>query len=245
MSLQKLLELNDKKKEKEQKKVEKEEPVVKKTFEQRIQENLPEIRNMIAFYREYPDLFIDFLKGDDETFNLYFYQRVFLRACARHRFVYATFPRGFSKSFLSIMVLMIRCTLFPGSQLFITTGGKEQAASITMEKVELLCRLLPRLRDEIRFERGGGTKAAKDVAVYKWKNGSMLGNLAAKESSRGQRRHGGLIEEVILVDPKMLNEVVLPTTNVDRVLPDGSKDPKEVVNKSQIYIRNSFSKNRL
>ena len=60
--------------------------------------------------------------------------------------------------------------------------------------------------------------------------------MAASQRSRGQRRTGGLIEECILVDGDILNEVIIPTTNVDRRLADGSTDPKETVNKSQIYI---------
>jgi len=54
----------------------------------------------------------------------------------RHKFVYATFPRAFSKSFLSMMVLMLRCILYPNSHAAVTTGGKEQAASITIAKIE-------------------------------------------------------------------------------------------------------------
>ena len=67
----------------------------------------------------------------------------------RHRYAYATFPRGYSKSFLSVLALMIRCVLYPGSHFFVTTGGKEQAASITREKVEELCNLIPGLKNEI------------------------------------------------------------------------------------------------
>ena len=67
--------------------------------EERIQAIVPIARNYIAFWREYPDLFVDFLqtggKEDVETtFKFYFYQRVFLRAAMRHRKVFACFPRG-------------------------------------------------------------------------------------------------------------------------------------------------------
>jgi len=48
----------------------------------------------------------------------------------------------------------------------------------------------------------------------------------------------------------VLNEVIIPTTNVDRILPDGSRSKEEVVNKSQIYIttagwKNSFAYDKL
>ena len=91
---------------------------------ERLDAQLDNIRYLISFYRQYPDLLIDFMKGPDSTFNFYFYQRIFLRVVMRHRYVYATFPRAYSKSFLSMMVLMLRCILYPGSQLFVTTGGR-------------------------------------------------------------------------------------------------------------------------
>lgn len=198
---------------------------------------LPQLRKQISFFRAYPDLFVDYIKGPDCTFKFYFYQRIFIRIVMRHRYVYATFPRAFSKSFLSMMVLMLRCILYPGSHLFVTTGGKEQAASITVAKVEEICKLIPAIHRELNWSRGkDGTKISKDNVDIRFKNGSVIDVLAASQRSRGQRRTGGLIEECILVDGDILNEVIIPTTNVDRRLADGSTDPKETVNKSQIYI---------
>ena len=217
--------------------------------EERIKENLDAIRLLIAFFREYPDIFVDIIKGPDCTFKFRFTQRIFLRSIMRHRYVYCVFTRGFSKSFLAIMALMLRAILFPGSKVFVTTGGKEQAALITISKVEEICKLIPALSNEINWERGASTKS-KDNVKYKFKNGSELDILAARESTRGQRRNGGVIEEVILVDETALNEIIIPTTNVDRNLPDGSTDPDEVVNQSQIYItsagwKNSYAYDRL
>ena len=119
--------------------------------EERIRAQLPIIRQYIAFWREYPDIFVEFLCGEanPENFSLFFYQRVFLRAVMRHRYAYATFPRAYSKSFLSVLILMLRCVLYPGAHLFVTTGGKEQAAGIAREKAEELCKLIPGLKNEI------------------------------------------------------------------------------------------------
>lgn len=69
-----------------------------------------------------------------------------------------------------------------------------------------------------------------------FKNGSTIDILAARQSSRGQRRTGGAMEECILIDGDVLNEVIIPTTNVDRRLSDGSRHKEETVNKSQVYI---------
>lgn len=64
--------------------------------EERVRAAIPVARQYIAYWREYPDMFVDFLCGDNpENFHLFFYQRIFLRAAMRHRYAYATFPRAF------------------------------------------------------------------------------------------------------------------------------------------------------
>lgn len=68
--------------------------------EERVEAILPIVRQYIAFWREYPDLFVDFLvRGNttevkDGEFKFYFYQRVFLRIVMRYQYVYAVFPRA-------------------------------------------------------------------------------------------------------------------------------------------------------
>ena len=211
--------------------------------EERIRAQLPVIRQYVAFWREYPDMFVEFLCGSNpENFNLFFYQRLFLRAVIRHRYAYATFPRAYSKSFLSVLILMLRCVLYPGAHLFVTTGGKEQAAGIAREKAEELCKLIPGLKNEIDWSRGA-SKASKNMVEYIFKNGSKLDIMAVQQSSRGKRATGGLMEECILIDQTLLNEVIIPTMNVDRRLADGSRHEDEVINKSQIYVTTAGWKN--
>lgn len=217
--------------------------------EERVRAIIPVARQYIAFWREYPDLLVDFLKGPNSTFNFYFYQRVFLRAAARHQYMYAVYPRAYSKSFLSMMLLMIRCILYPGCKLFVTSGGKEQASGIMHEKVQEICTLIPGFKNEIDWTRGK-TLEGKDYCRYVFKNGSYFDNVAARESSRGKRRHGGLVEESATVDGKILSEVILPMMNVSRLCADGSTQPDETLNKSQVYIttagfKNSFAYDKL
>ena len=194
--------------------------------EERVRAIIPVARKYIAFWREYPDIFVDFMAGPNSTFKLYFYQRIFLRAAMRHRYMYATFPRAYSKSFLAIMILMIKCILYPRAHLFVTSGGKEQAAGIIKEKVQEICTLIPAFKNEINWDRGV-TLEGKDYCKYVFKNGSFFDNIAARESSRGKRRHGGLIEECVGVDGKILSEVIIPTMNVSRMCMDGSTHPEE------------------
>ena len=210
--------------------------------EERVRAILPQMTQYVSFWREYPDMFIEFLAGPNSKFKLFFYQRVFLRAVMRHKYAYATFPRAYSKSFLSIMVLMIRCVLYPGAKLFVCSGGKEQAASIAKEKIEEICELIPAFKREINW-KPGKTIFSKDYVKVEFKNGSRLDVVAARNSARGGRRHGGLMEEVILIDGTALNEVILPLMNVSRRTANGEVDPDETLNKSQIYVTTAGWKN--
>lgn len=216
--------------------------------EERVTAIIPEGRKAIAYWREYPDMYVDFMCGKwrenppKETLTLYYYQRVFLRIAMRYKYVYAVFPRAYSKSFLSVLILMIRATLYTGAKLFVTSGGKEQASGILKEKVQEICQLAPGFAAEIDWGRGK-TLEGKDYCKYIFKNGSFIDNLAASEKSRGKRRHGGLVEECVGVDGTILNEVVIPVMNISRRLPDGTKDDGEVLNKSQIFVTTAGWKN--
>lgn len=213
--------------------------------EERIAAIIPALREYVAFWREYPDIFVDFMvHGYDEermkkkdNFKFYFYQRVFVRVLMRYKYTYMVFPRAYSKSFLSDLVLIIKCILYPGAHLFVSSGGKEQAAQLIKEKVNEICTLIPAFRREIKWGRGQGfSQEGKDYCLYVFKNGSWFDNVAARETSRGKRRHSGLIEECVGVDGDVLSQVLIPTMNVSRRCMDGSYHPEESLNKSQIFI---------
>lgn len=80
MALQDILKISQKKKETE-------------LTEERVRAILPVARQYISYWREYPDMLVDFLAGKNSSFRFYFYQRVFLRVAMRHQYMYAVFPR--------------------------------------------------------------------------------------------------------------------------------------------------------
>ena len=216
--------------------------------EERVQAMIPVAREYIAFWRSYPDLFVDFM-AQKTTFKLYYYQRVFLRGVARHKYFYGVFPRAYSKSFLAMLTLMIKCILYPHAKLFVTSGGKEQSAGIIKDKVQEICQLMPAFEREIDYRRGK-TVMGKDYVKVVFKNGSYFDNIAANEKSRGKRRHGFVGEECVGIDGKMLSEVLIPITNISRLLPDGTSHKEEKLNKSQCMIttagyKNTFAYNKL
>ena len=215
---------------------------------ERIADDVPKLKKLIAYWRVYPDKFVDYLcsLNPNNRFKFYFYQRMYLRAAMRYKHVYCVYPRGYSKSFLAVLCLILKCVLYPGSRIFVVSGGKEQSASILSSKVSELCKLVPALENEIvwdtRSEKTARTRSTRDSVVYTFKNGSELSNVALSEKTRGQRFQAGLIEECASIDQDLLNEVILPTLVVQRTI-NGQVDDREVLNQSQIFITSAGYKN--
>lgn len=101
-----------------------------------------------------------------------------------------------------------------------------EAAGIMKEKVDEICSLIPAFKKEINWSKGI-TLEGKDYAKYVFKNGSYFDNIAARETSRGKRRHAGVVEECVGVDGDILSQVIIPTMNVSRRCMDGTTHPEE------------------
>lgn len=151
----------------------------------------PQMVSLLEFYINYPDVFIDNITPANSNFTLYFYQRIFLRASLRYRYHYCVAPRAFSKSFLSILAGFLRCMFLPGSKFFICAPGKEQGAKIAAEKINELLTLFPMLGKELLKKN-----MSKDYVTLVFKNGSIFDVVGALDSTRGGRRHAGIIDEV-------------------------------------------------
>lgn len=82
--------------------------------EERVTRQRKNYEKMCGFFTAYPDLFLDLIKPSESNFEMFFYQRIFLRAAMRYRKVYICAPRAFSKTFLSIIALFLKCVFQPG-----------------------------------------------------------------------------------------------------------------------------------
>lgn len=201
---------------------------------QMILDNMEEYRKAISFYRAYPDKLIDMYidaMGEECSFRLFPYQRIFLRAMARYKEVFLTFSRGTSKSFIDDLWNIIECILYPNTKLAIVASTKGQSASILESKISEILTLLPILRFEIKK-----TEKVKDQFTVYFKNGSSLCNLAAKSSSRGLRFTGLTLEEIIEADPDMIQEVVIPTLAIQRRAANGEYNKNETIMQQKICV---------
>ena len=216
-----------------------------------LEENLKNIGDIFSIFTAYPDIFLDLITPETETVNLFFYQRIFLRAAMRFQTVYVTACRAWSKSFLTILALFLQCVFIPGRKVFICAPNKSQGAQIAKEKISEIYRYWPLLRKEVV---GGEVSDCpgnfgKDYVTLKFRNGSVFDVVGALESTLGGRRHGGLIDEIKNHDETAINTIVLPLLNVSRRLPDNtvnqSEPNQQVICATSAWQKTSFSYDRL
>ena len=205
--------------------------------EQFLENNFEQIGQIMSIFSAYPDVYLDLIKPQDSSFTLFFYQRITLRALMRFKDIYVTAPRAFSKSFITILALILQCIFMPGTKRFICAPNKTQAAQIAKEKIVEIYDRWPMLRKEIIGGDISDTPGnfGKDYVTLKFRNGSQFDVVGALDSQRGGRRHGGLIDETRDHDETPINEVVLPLMNVSRRLPDNTVNDKEP-NQQRIFM---------
>lgn len=151
-----------------------------------------DLREIMDFYTAYPDIYLDTIKPADSTFELFFYQRIVLRAIMRYKEVFVTACRAFSKSFITILALFLQCIFMPGTKRFICAPNKNQSAQIAKEKIFEIYEKWPLLKKEVI---GGDIldtpgNFGKDYVTIKFRNGSQFDVVGALDSQRGGRRHG-------------------------------------------------------
>lgn len=177
-----------------------------------LKEHFNEIGDMFSIFTAYPDIYLDLIKPQDSNFELFFYQRITLRAVMRYKDIFITAPRAFSKSFITILGLILQCVFIPGTKRFICAPNKNQSAQIAKEKIVEIYDHWPLLRKEVIGGEISDTPGnfGKDYVTLKFRNGSQFDVVGALDSQRGGRRHGGLIDEIRDHEEQPINEIVLP-----------------------------------
>ena len=182
-----------------------------------VEKNRELIEKYMEFFAAYPDIYLDLIQPPETKFHLYFYQRIFLRACMRYKYHYCIASRGYSKSFLSILAGIVRCIFLPGTTMFLVAPGASQGVEIAQEKINQIINIWPMLGAEIAKKN----ESQKEINLY-FKNGSNFDVLTVTSKSRGLRRNAGILDEVRDHDPDKLNAIVLPVMNISRRTASGA-----------------------
>ena len=155
-----------------------------------VEKNRELIEKYMEFFASYPDIYLDLIQPAETKFHLYFYQRIFLRACMRFKYHSCTASRGYSKSFLSILAGILRCIFLPGTTMFLVAPGASQGVEIAQEKIAQIFNIWPMLGQEIAKKN----ESQKEINLY-FKNGSNFDVLTVTSKSRGLRRNAGKLPE--------------------------------------------------
>lgn len=190
-----------------------------------LEETVEDWVKYLSLWKSYPDYFIDFISDESTKIELHPYQRLFLRAYFRHKRVFISAARGSSKTYTEILAMYLQCIFYPGIDKFITAPLKEMAAVVSQETIEDIWDHFPVLKHEIEKKEFG-----KDKTVLRFFNGSKLSIVQMNDNSRGLRRHGGSVEEIVhpKFDPDKLHKVVIPMMSKQRTLVCGGIDRHEI-----------------
>ena len=193
----------------------------------------------LDLWLRYPDLLLDAIQDSKDAINFHLmpFQRIALRASMRYRYHFWTATRATSKSFTAYLSAFVRAMLLPNSTIMIASDTKGTVIKIAEAKFEEIFRHWPLLRKELKTRADDGKtgqKASTNYYELYLKNGSMI-SVVSKDTSRGLRATGAILEECALIDEVPFNEVLWPQMNIPRREVDGTINPNEPA-ATQIFI---------
>jgi len=155
-----------------------------------------------SFYRENIDVFVEEYLGLD---FLKWFQLSLLVMMNRARVFLWIAARGMGKSFLIAIFVVVRCILYPGTKVVITSGKRSQSINI-LEKIQT--ELMPvsvNLRNEIDM---GNSKFSGQDAKIMFKNQSYIKVVTATDNARSNRANILLVDEFRMVKKDILDTVL-------------------------------------
>lgn len=134
---------------------------------------------------------------------------------------------------LEVMGLIHTAVFYPRVKLALTAQSLKKASAILKAKYDDLTKFYPLIKEEIY-----SVKFSADYSMIEFHNGSTIDVLANSQTTKGERRHRGSIEEDNLVDEEVYTDAVKPVFDDPRrtLGKKGLIDPNE--NNSSI---NSFT----
>lgn len=203
--------------------------------EDRLLRILPELEKYYELWLAYPDKLVELLLPLDTYFKLLPFQVLALRINARHKLVFQSATRGYSKSFIAILDKILYGVLHPRGKASVVSEFKKSAAEIGKSKIEELTYLMPLLKEEFNMKHGSGNSTSADYVKRIFKNGAELDVVSIEDSTRGGRRHAILFEEAKDLPGQQINAVVLPLLNISRRTALGELNPNEI-HQQQVYV---------
>lgn len=158
------------------------------------------LQKWTAFYRANPHRFgIDYL---GMTWMVTF-QQILINVFFMFNYTMVIASRGMGKSQIVAAALCIYCILYPGTQVVIAAGVRSQSLNVLNKIIDEFYPKSQNLQNEI-----ASFKIVPSEAYIKFKNGSIIKVVTAKDSSRSARAHLVIVDEFVQVKETIINTVL-------------------------------------
>ena len=152
-----------------------------------------------GYYRSNPHRYVSEVLG----LSLKWFQQILLWCMMHYNFVMYLAARGQGKTYLTALFCCVRCILFPGTKIVVSSGTLKQANEVLLKIQDDFMKQSPILRSEIDKCNIG----QNDASIY-FKNGSWIKTRTSSENSRSARANCIVVDEFRMVDETVINTVL-------------------------------------
>lgn len=152
-----------------------------------------------GYYRANPHRYVSEVLG----LSLKWFQQILLWCMMHYNFVMYLAARGQGKTYLTALFCCVRCILFPGTKIVVSSGTLKQANEVLLKIQDDFMKQSSILRSEIEKYNIG----QNDASIY-FKNGSWIKTRTSSENSRSARANCIVVDEFRMVDETVINTVL-------------------------------------
>lgn len=152
-----------------------------------------------GYYRANPQRFVSDVLG----IQLKLFQKILFWCMMQFNFTMYLAARGQGKTYLTALFCCVRCILFPGTKIIVSSGTLKQANEVLLKIQDDFMKQSSILRSEISKCNIG----QNDASIY-FKNGSWIKTRTSSENSRSARANVIIVDEFRMVDETVLNTVL-------------------------------------
>lgn len=153
----------------------------------------------VGYYRNNPHRYVIDVLG----LSLKWFQQILLWCMMHYNFVMYLAARGQGKTYLTALFCCVRCILFPGTKIVVSSGTLKQANEVLLKIQDDFMKQSSILRSEIEKCNIG----QNDASIY-FKNGSWIKTRTSSENSRSARANCIVVDEFRMVDETVINTVL-------------------------------------
>jgi len=152
-----------------------------------------------AYYRANPQRFVSEVLG----IHLKLFQKILIYAMMHYNFMMYLAARGQGKTYLTALFCVVRCILFPGTKIVVSSGTLKQANEVLLKIQDDFMKQSAILRSEIEKCNIG-----QNDATISFKNTSWIKTRTSSENSRSARANIIVVDEFRMVDETVINTVL-------------------------------------